>query len=92
MKEKILEISDKLRNEEITEIEAQKQFLFLFSVSNSLPTLNELDTKAKEYSKRCSLQNFYDEDEIILEEMRYMHGYEQAIKDFVNPKYNPDMQ
>jgi len=35
MKEKILEISDKLRNREITEKEARKQFLFLFGVSGS---------------------------------------------------------
>ena len=33
MKEKILKISDKLRNGEITEIEAEKQFLFLFGVT-----------------------------------------------------------
>ena len=38
MKEKILEISDKLRNREITEKEARKQFLFLFGVSVSLPS------------------------------------------------------
>ena len=33
MKEKILEISNKLRNDEITEKEAKRQFLFLFDVS-----------------------------------------------------------
>ena len=33
MKAKILEISDKLKNNEITEIEAQAQFLILFDVS-----------------------------------------------------------
>ena len=42
MKEKILEISDKLRNEEITEQEAQEQFLFLFDVSDSV--FNKEDT------------------------------------------------
>ena len=36
MKEKILEISNKLTNEEINYSEAQKQFLFLFGVSNSI--------------------------------------------------------
>jgi len=39
MKEKILEISDKLRNGELNIKEAQKQFLFLFSVNESY--LNE---------------------------------------------------
>jgi hypothetical protein len=33
MKDKILEISDKLRNGEITEIEAREEFLFLFGVT-----------------------------------------------------------
>jgi len=38
MKEKILEISDKLRNGEINIKEAKKQFLFLFGVSESFTT------------------------------------------------------
>ncbi len=36
MKEKILEISEKLKNNEITEQEAQNEFLFLFGVSKSV--------------------------------------------------------
>ena len=39
MKEQILQISDKLRNGEISDKEAQKQFLFLFGVSNMLRRL-----------------------------------------------------
>ena len=38
MKDKIIEISKKLENNEITEQEARKQFLFLFGVSVSLPS------------------------------------------------------
>jgi len=34
MKEKIIEIAEKLKNNEITEQEAKKQFLFLFDVSD----------------------------------------------------------
>lgn len=36
MKEEILEISDKLRNNEITEYEAQNLLLFLFDVSKAV--------------------------------------------------------
>jgi hypothetical protein len=39
MKEQILEIADKLRDGEISDKEAQKQFLFLFGVSNMLRRL-----------------------------------------------------
>lgn len=39
MKEQILEIADKLRSGEISNKEAQKQFLLLFGVSNMLRRL-----------------------------------------------------
>lgn len=56
-----------------------------------LPSTEELFEKAKYYTDViCNLQNFFDEDEILISRMRYIHGYEQAIKDFVNDDYNPD--
>lgn len=39
MKEQMLQIADKLRNGEISDKEAQKQFLFLFGVNNMLRRL-----------------------------------------------------
>lgn len=65
----------------------------IHDVSVSLPSTDELYLKAKHYTDvQCNLQNFFDEDEIEICRMRYMHGYEQAIKDFVNCNYNPDLQ
>ncbi|MBK9357707.1 MAG: hypothetical protein IPN08_10025 [Bacteroidales bacterium] len=62
-------------------------------VSVSLPSTDDLYLKAKHYTDvQCNLQNFFDDDEIEISRMRYMHGYEQAIKDFVNCNYNPDLQ
>jgi len=65
----------------------------IHDVSVLLPSTDELYIKAKYYTDvQCNLQNFFDEDEIEISRMRYMHGYEQAIKDFVNCNYNPDLQ
>ena len=61
MKEKILEISDNLRNGEITEIEAQNQFLFLFSVSESL-TVDKIKTLGFEYEQKLNKGFRYEVD------------------------------
>jgi|AntAceMinimDraft_4_1070372.scaffolds.fasta_scaffold18827_4 hypothetical protein len=38
--------------------------------------------KAKHYTDvECSLQNFFDEDEITIQRLRYVDGYLQAFKD-----------
>ena len=49
MKEQMLQISDKLRNNEITDKEAQRLFLDLFGVMSMLPTDEEI-IKHAEYS------------------------------------------
>jgi len=51
MKEEIIKITEKLKNDEITENDAQKQFLFLFGVSESL-TEDEIDETAFKYGKK----------------------------------------
>lgn len=58
--------------------------------NKQLPTMEELYLKAKYYTDdQCHLQNFFDEDEVEVIRMRYMDGYEQALKDFVNCDYKP---
>ena len=47
MKEKILEISDKLRNNKITEIEAKKLLLSLFCVIGCLPDEDDINEHSK---------------------------------------------
>ena len=60
-------------------------------VSVSLPDAEKLFELAHYYAyKRCSLQNFESEPEIEIHKLRYVHGYEQAIKDFVDNDYDPD--
>lgn len=91
MKEQLTIISDDLNHGIITEKEAQAKLLILFGVSVSLPDTDELFKLAHDYAyKRCSLQNFDSEAEIELVKIRYVHGYEQALKDFVNGDYDPD--
>lgn len=69
----------------------QWQELPIDSVSVSLPDTDELFKLAHDYAyKRCSLQNFDSEADIELVKIRYVHGYEQALKDFVNGDYDPD--
>jgi hypothetical protein len=71
--------------------EILKKQLNIHSVSVSLPDTDELFKLAHDYAyKRCSLQNFDSEAEIELVKIRYVHGYEQALKDFVNGDYDPD--
>ena len=55
MKEKILEISNKLNNNDITEKEAQEQLLFLFGVSNQRKKLLIAYTKWLSEQKKFSI-------------------------------------
>ena len=89
MKEKILEISDKLRNEEITENEAQKQFLFLFVVTHStvykLRNFNmKIENKLKIYKRIIGI--FLDKipsDEIIKNYINDNSDENHEIQDFI---------
>lgn len=56
-----------------------------------LPKLGEIFEKAEHHTNVvCSLQNFEDEDSILLYQGKYVDGYIRAIKDFVDKDYNPD--
>ena len=58
-----------------------------------LPTIDELWERSRVYAMdECFLQNFENEDDITISRIRYMHGYEQAIKDFVDKKYDPEIK
>jgi hypothetical protein len=53
----------------------------------SLPTPEELWLMSEEHAEKCGLQNFWDEDEIIIIRHHWSVGYAAAIKDFVNSEY-----
>jgi len=60
-------------------------------VKEPLPKLDKLFEKAKHHTNVvCNLQNFEDEDSILLYQAKYVDGYIQAVKDFVDKNYNPD--
>jgi hypothetical protein len=54
-----------------------------------LPTYEDLFRKAEEYVVECGLRQFISKNEVTLAKGRFIHGYEQAIKDFVDPNYKP---
>ena len=78
MKEKILEISDKLRNEEITENEAQKQFLFLFGVTNSL-TSKSFQIQADTFLRETEIN---DKDKPVFMTKNHVPILHQSINEF----------
>ncbi len=62
--------------------------LYKFFTAQKLPTSKELFEKSRVYAEEeCILQNLFDADEIIIARGHYCHGYQQAIKDFVNNNY-----
>jgi len=63
MKEKILEISKKLENNEITEQESKKQFLFLFDVSKRYEDMEYAWIVAKSSCYLQGIANFEYEKE-----------------------------
>ena len=78
MKEKILKISDKLRNNEITEKEAQNQFLFLFGVSN------------KNYGVITPTQDIISIEEYMMSD-DYNNRLEKGISDFMTNKKEKEL-
>jgi hypothetical protein len=49
-----------------------------------LPSDEELWLMSEQHAAFCGLQNFFDDDEIILIRHHWIKGYEKAIKDFSN--------
>jgi hypothetical protein len=52
-----------------------------------LPSDEELWLMSEQHAAFCELQNFFDEDEIIIIRHHWIKGYEKAIKDFLNSEY-----
>ena len=53
-----------------------------------LPTQDELFEMARDYCyNKCSLQNFFDEDEIIIIMNHWCSAYTEAIRKFVDSDY-----
>jgi len=48
-----------------------------------LPTDEELQLMSEQHAACCGLQNFFDEDEIMVTRHHWIKGYEKAIKDFL---------
>ena len=46
----------------------------------SLPSEEKLEDMAEDYSVKCGLSNFLDDDEVIIAKNQWKHGYESAIK------------
>jgi hypothetical protein len=54
-----------------------------------LPTYEDLFRKAEEYVVECGLRQFCSKNDVTLFKGKFIAGYEQAIKDYVDPKYKP---
>jgi hypothetical protein len=47
------------------------------------PTPKELWLMSEQHAKKCGLQNFFDDDEIIIIRHHWIKGYEKAMEDFL---------
>jgi stalled ribosome rescue protein Dom34 len=68
-------------------LDKSNEKLHISGVIKSLPTQDELWLMSGQYSTECGLQNFFDEDEIIIIRNHWCNGFTKGIKNFVNSEY-----
>jgi stalled ribosome rescue protein Dom34 len=68
-------------------LDKSNEKLHISGVIKSLPTQDKLWLMSGQYSTECGLQNFFDEDEIIIIRNHWCNGFTKGIKNFVNSEY-----
>lgn len=54
-----------------------------------LPTYDEIFQKAEEFVVKSGLRQFCSKNDIILFKGKFAAGYEQALRDYIDPNYKP---